>query len=418
MNKELPRRDFLKMAGVGAIRAMLPNTLFQHDIEPTVRKQEHEGFTGQVAYVSSDKEGMYEKLHVANTDYSEDKILWDIKGDKINSISWSPEAQKLAFTTNNYFPGSGVKFEDADSKLIIYDQRVGIKTLETAQPGIKYIVDWIPNSQCILYQVLKLPKGDRSFYQLRVLDVSNGTDKFVLSLANYPIARKSPSVSPDGSKIAISYHTYEIYYAIDIAEYTPDIKNANDRAQERIYDGIGLTMYRDPDFHFQWSADSRRIFYTVLARNADSGGYIFDLDTKKIRKVSSRVEANISPDGTAIVSPGADNDWKLYYIDYDKRSNVLYQIFDPQTGELVHEITDDILPKEIRLGQRQDRIPIWSKDGSRIGLHISNNVTDKEYFVTVNPDGTNIEIAEIPPSIAHYTQLLEYSAAHKYNSFH
>ncbi|MDQ1556958.1 MAG: TolB protein, partial [Pyrinomonadaceae bacterium] len=178
-----------------------------------------------------------------------------------------------------------------------------------------------------------------------------------------------PAYSPDGSKVAFTYHN-EIFSM-----------NADGSNQTQ------LTAYADLDFSPAWSPDGTKIayasespasvppltYYEVFTINADGTGRTRITNTQTPSQVSNAGQPAWSPDGQKIAfesnrSNTGGNGYELYVVNADGTNEV----------RLTNDSTDD-------------SSPAWSPDGRKIAFtrYINNSSNDPEIFV-INADGTGM----------------------------
>ncbi|MDQ1523137.1 MAG: TolB protein, partial [Pyrinomonadaceae bacterium] len=223
-----------------------------------------------------------------------------------------------------------------------------------------------------------------------------------------------PAYSPDGSKIAFTYHN-EIF-----------VMNADGSNQTQ------LTAYADLDFAPAWSPDGRKIAFTRHDTYGDSNIYVMNADGSGQTRLTDNPYEDVSPawspDGQKIAyaseSPASVPPltyFEVFTINADGTGRT--RITNTQTpsqvshadqpawspdgrkivfasnrsntggggGELYVVNADG--SNEVRLtnDSTDDSLPTWSPDGQKIAFtrYINNSSNDPEIFV-INADGTGM----------------------------
>lgn len=401
MSKELSRRDFLRNCGVSAAGIGL-SPIFSL-IPESAHIVETENFPGYVAYVlrqrdfganPKDSTTQDVQLFIAHADGTEPKLI--TSGFSLNTLRWSPSGTKLAFL--DYDPLSRSKKYNntkeagsiTDTDFIrVYDMASQEMTIHpSGRNSVYHSFQWSPDESKVLYVADDFFENEEITAWL-AFDIQKETETVVLHLPNDEVVTNSPTLSPDGSKVVLSYHEYGSLAAIIILDLMQRDQYNRYRSTEIHWplDGHGRTVRHDPPLHFQWLPDSTGFtFFVEAIDESNTGTYYYESHSGKLKKIADR-NFNLSMHGQLLVSSMTINIQGL----------MTYDILNRVTGE-VQIVIPDLHGGEIS-SSYPARCPQWLANDSRLSyVNKEWHYTGKEpqvyesdhVFYTFNPDGSDV----------------------------
>jgi Tol biopolymer transport system component len=215
----------------------------------------------------------------------------------------------------------------------------------------------------------QVTNGRIAFVRGSDIYVSDSSGVGAVNLTNNSANNSSPVWSPDGSKIAfVSFRNgnNEIF-----------VMNQNGTNPTRLT--TNTVSDTDPSF----SPDGTKILF-VSTRDGNNEIYTMNVDgTNPVRLTNyarSDTQPKFSPDSSKIV---------FVRENVDSQGITNYSIFRMNAdGSNVIQLTTDV----------NDSSPSFSPDGNRILFQIFDNASFLSKFITINPDGSNLNVIYAPSS--------------------
>ena len=282
------------------------------------------------------------------------------------SPKWSRDSKRIVFyeiPVASTFDARVFRLSaKATSQIITIDVETGLRTEQTSGPGLKLESQFLPNG--------------RICYMTRA-----GKDQGIVYInglaASFPVSLRSPSWSPDGSKV--------IYEKVD---YTPRPQN------QLLFSWDPQYEYRYTDIFPSFSKDGALL---LTAKDVDYSVVTMDADGSNRNVVFKDAES-------LALSPRWSPDGQRIAFGYGK----FLSGRSTGSGQIMIVNRDGTSPKELTEGIPNAGFPSWSSDGNEIvyrsfgpnemGLRIFNLETHSTRTLTTgsdnlpdwSPDGTRI----------------------------
>ena len=222
--------------------------------------------------------------------------------------SWSPDGKRIAFMSgrNGHVDGHGAPIPE----IYVMDANGDNQKNLTNNPSADRSPSWSPDGSRIAFM------SDRDGgYDIYVMDADGSNQQ---NLSNHPFSDRNPSWSPDGAQIVFSARRdghVENEAAITHEIYVMDSDGENQRR---------LTDNRNNDWEPSWSPDGKRIAFMADRKgNIDKFDiYVMDADGGNQHNVTQ----HRAWDGSPSWSPGnerivfhskRDGNWEIYVMDAD-----------------------------------------------------------------------------------------------------
>jgi Tol biopolymer transport system component len=326
--------------GVGSVLETLAGLLTEAGV----------GGNGKIAFSQSNADG-YTDIYVIDEEGAHETRLTHTTRSFEDSPIWSPDGQKIAFTT----PG--------EEKSALYVMNAdGTNKTQLAGDVWSY-PSWSPDGQKIAFTT----QGQSD---LSVINV-DGSHKVSLITASFAGDSENPTVlgstvwSPTGNKIAFASNTFEEGYASSSA--SASAANFTEKGLTGIYlinvDGTGLCKLTNTQELTDpvWSPDGGKIAFS------DEGAInVINTDGSGREALAIGTSATWSPDGQ-----------KIAFVDSSGSINAMNA--DGSGQEELDGGFSSVLPQHA-----------WSPDGQKIAFFCSGNDmgADHLYLCVINADGT------------------------------
>ena len=222
--------------------------------------------------------------------------------------SWSPDGKRIAFMSgrDGHVDGHGAPIPE----IYVMDANGDNQKNLTNNPSADRSPSWSPDGSRIAFM------SDRDGgYDIYVMDADGSNQQ---NLSNHPFSDRNPSWSPDGAQIVFSARRdghVENEAAITHEIYVMDADGENQRR---------LTDNRNNDWEPSWSPDGKRIAFMADRKgNIDKFDiYVMDADGGNQHNVTQ----HRAWDGSPSWSPGnerivfhskRDGNWEIYVMDAD-----------------------------------------------------------------------------------------------------
>lgn len=274
-------------------------------------------------------------------------VLSGTKGNLDGMPMWSPDGNKIVFTSNrngNFdiytmnVDGSNVRQLTKDPFAKLYS----VQSPTDRQPA------WSPDGEQIVF-VSGRDNQMWSFTEMSIYVMGvDGSDPIQLtnpgSVAGLGL-EKSPVWSPDGSSIAFVHDSYN---KSDIFVMKPDGSSV-----------IQLTSYQA--YTFDWSPDGEQIMF-ASQQNSEGDIYVMNADGSNIVRLTNEGlnidKISWSPNGDLVAfASNRDGDWEIYVMNTD--------------GSNIVQLTDN---------QSDDQWPDWSPDNMHI-VYASDRDGDWDIYI-------------------------------------
>ncbi|WP_421774837.1 TolB family protein [Gracilimonas sp.] len=289
-----------------------------------VKKNSDSALSGDIVFSAKDQSGTFQifRIDAVSSDFQQ-LTFFDI-GEDATQPSWSPEGEKIIFTSNKYGISTGPALwtmnSDGSNQEVLYDPE---PENEHVPPLIGEYPHWSPNGEKVLFQ-LCMNCQIISDYNIFTFNVTN---KEVRQITYNQAIDIDPYWSPDGSKI--SFISDREYRESDSEDYYSDLYVIkHDAVKEK------LTEKRHIRFPV-WNSTTSEIAFTSIS--APAGIYSIDLDNQEVSPIiensSDRVQViphTWSADGEKILFSRLELDSPRNHTIYifDKSRDSLYSIYN------------------------------------------------------------------------------------------
>lgn len=224
------------------------------------------------------------KIPIDVTEITEEEIS-DIPFSAASGATVSPDGKQIAFT--------------ARGEVFVTSTDYSSTKQITHTPAMEYDLSWGSDGRTLYYTSLR--DGVSNIYKARISrkDDPNFSNATIIEeealFPNDGIDRGTPSISPDGKKMAFLYDRNRLMI-MDLAT-----RNVTSISEEP------FTNYRTGGADYKWSPDSRRLVMTVMNPSHEPYGdiAIVDVETKEITPVTRSGYFDESPrwsdDGNAVI---------------------------------------------------------------------------------------------------------------------
>ncbi|MBO6586181.1 MAG: PD40 domain-containing protein [Gracilimonas sp.] len=289
-----------------------------------VEKNSDSALSGEIVFSAKDQSGTFQIFRIdADSSDLQQLTFFDI-GEDATQPSWSPDGEKIIFTSNKYGISTGPALwtmnSDGSNQEVLYDPE---PENEHVPPLIGEYPHWSPNGEHVLFQ-LCMNCQIISDYNIFTF---NFTTKEVRQITDHQAIDIDPYWSPDGAEV--SFISDREYRESGSGDYYSDLYVLkSDTIKEK------LTQNRNVRFPI-WNSTKQEIAFTSIS--TPEGIYSIDLDNQEVSPIiensSDRVQViphSWSADGEKILFSRLELDSPrnhTIYI-YDRERDSLYSIYN------------------------------------------------------------------------------------------
>jgi DNA-binding winged helix-turn-helix (wHTH) protein/Tol biopolymer transport system component len=345
----------------------------------------------EVAFVAG--KALREKIWLAATDGTQARELIGENGDLFGGVTWSPDGQKLAYSTAKFSYGSGVK-----AVINVLDVPAAGSQGLALRPatvlslfGLEGAICWAPDGR-LIYSVA----------EPRPRQLDSNLFSTLLDRQNQPVGKPLRLTSDQGSvfSISVSGDGKRIIYVKGVPE--PDVYVATLDASGALSEPQRLTLDDRQDMPFDWTPDNKQVIFisdrtgTFSVYKQALGQMVPDMLIGGSQPVA---EPRLSPDGTQLLY--------VVYPSWGDSSNQVLLMRAPLAGGAPqqvakadwisnHQCTRAPANRCVYSVARGDKITFYSFDpfkGTGSQIFQLKDELSQLYNWSLSPDGSTLAIA-------------------------